>query len=151
VRTLAAVLCALAAAVACAGTAAPGDSSGNAAELGKPFTLAIGEQASLDGGKLAVRFVSVAEDSRCPKNEQCVWAGNARVDLEVRVGSATPVSVSLDTNKGAQDAEVDGYSIALEGLAPEPVGGRGIGATEYRVTLSSGRGPASGRGERPAR
>ena len=28
------------------------------------------------------------EDSRCPENVQCVWAGNATVDLQLRSGQA---------------------------------------------------------------
>jgi hypothetical protein len=138
----------LAAALACAG-ATPAGSSGSEsvqAQVGQPFTLAPGESASLDSGKLTVKFVAVSEDSRCPKNEQCVWAGNARVELEVRAGGAEARRISLQTNRGAPEAEVDAYSLLLEDIAPLPISGRPIAAADYRVTLRVSRGSATGRG-----
>jgi hypothetical protein len=137
---------ALAVAVACAGASPPPDPAPTpatpSAELGKPFTLAPGESASLESGKITVRFVSVSEDSRCPKNEQCVWAGNARIELEVRPGTGSPRAIALDTNPrgGLPQAELDGYFIVLEGVAPQPIAGRAMAAGDYRVTLSVTRG-----------
>ena len=105
-------------------------------ESTKSVTLAMGERAELDSGRLALVFVSVPEDSRCPKNEQCISAGNARVILNVSVGGAVPAVISLDTNRAEPEAEVERYVLHLEGLAPAPVSGRPISSESYRVTLS---------------
>lgn len=35
------------------------------------------------------------EDSRCPENVQCVWAGNATVDLQLRSGQANQEAQSV--------------------------------------------------------
>jgi hypothetical protein len=141
----------LAAALACAG-ATPAAPPADTAELGKPFTLAPGESATLGSGKVAVRLVAVSEDSRCPKNEQCVWAGNARVELEVRVGGGEARPVTLETNRGASDTEVGDFTLALVDVAPAPISGRTISPQDYRVTLTLGHGAASGpRSDAPVR
>lgn len=135
----------LAAVLACAG-ATPAGRPESDAELGKPVTLAPGETASFDSGKIAVRFVAVTEDSRCPKGEQCVWAGNARVELEVRGGGGEPRRLTLETNGRASEAEVGELTLALQDVSPLPIGGRAIAPQDYRVTLILGRGAGSHRG-----
>ncbi|MBA3512135.1 MAG: hypothetical protein H0T81_09560 [Sphingomonas sp.] len=44
-------------------------------------TAALNEVANLDG--LTVRPLAVVEDSRCPINANCVWAGRVRIRAEV--------------------------------------------------------------------
>ena len=48
-------------------------------------TAAIGQVAYVNG--LKVRPLSVIEDSRCPQNARCVWAGRLIVRTEVIGGS----------------------------------------------------------------
>lgn len=45
------------------------------------YKLALGTRA--DFGDRSVKFVKVISDSRCPKNVTCVWAGEAKVLLEI--------------------------------------------------------------------
>jgi len=52
----------------------------------------IGQSANLGGG-LTVRPLAIIEDSRCPRNVQCLWAGRMRiramvsgVDTELELG-----------------------------------------------------------------
>lgn len=42
----------------------------------------LGQTADLGGG-LRVRPLAVVEDSRCPQNARCVWAGRLRVRVDV--------------------------------------------------------------------
>ena len=46
------------------------------------FAVAIGETADLGGG-LTVRPIDVTEDSRCPQNVDCVWAGQLVLRADV--------------------------------------------------------------------
>ena len=62
--------------------------------LGQPFSLRSGESAVLQRENVRLRFDSVPEDSRCPKTVQCVWAGNARVRLEITVGTDGSVTAA---------------------------------------------------------
>ncbi len=43
--------------------------------------IPLGESIQLEN--VYIKFVEVLEDSRCPKNVTCVWAGRARVLVEV--------------------------------------------------------------------
>ncbi len=82
---------------------------------------------------LVVKFVSVPEDSRCPKGAACVWAGNAKVKLEVRKGRGAWKTVELNTNAGATSAVVEGFEIKLVGLDPYP--GSGDGSRAYSALI----------------
>jgi hypothetical protein len=75
------------------------------AALAEPGVVAagIGQTADLGGG-LRVRPLEVLEDSRCPQNARCVWAGRLR--LRVAVEGVGEFDVSDDggatgTDKGA--------------------------------------------------
>ncbi|MER3483745.1 MAG: hypothetical protein C4332_11930 [Meiothermus sp.] len=48
--------------------------------LAQPFSLLIGQKASLDSGNLTVRVLGI-QDSRCPKGVTCIVAGEAKVRL----------------------------------------------------------------------
>lgn len=54
------------------------------AALAEPGIVAVrvGENANLGDG-LVVRPLEVVEDSRCPQNARCVWAGRLRVRVAV--------------------------------------------------------------------
>lgn len=63
----------------------------------------LGQTADLGGG-LRVRPLEVLEDSRCPQNARCVWAG--RLQLRVAVEGAGEFEISageatIETAKGA--------------------------------------------------
>jgi hypothetical protein len=104
--------------------------------FGQAFTLKPGQQAAISREKLVIRFVSVPEDSRCPKGEQCLVEGKARVTLEISVGGAAPVSVDLGTSEGSREMDVAGFQLTLVSLEPFPVSGRPIRAEDYLATIS---------------
>lgn len=54
------------------------------AALREPGVVAVGLNESADlGGGLLVRPLEVLEDSRCPQNARCVWAGRLRVRVAI--------------------------------------------------------------------
>jgi len=103
---------------------------------GQPFTLKAGQTASITSEKVTVTFIAVSEDSRCPKGEQCITAGNARVLLEVAAGSAAPARIEFNLGRGASEAVVGTLEVTLVGLEPYPVAGRSIPAENYLASLS---------------
>lgn len=49
-------------------------------QASQSLKLAIGDHATLaDGSRLT--YVQLINDSRCPPNVQCVWAGNAEIQI----------------------------------------------------------------------
>ncbi len=84
--------------------------------LDEPFSLTPGESAVVDG--VHITFDRVAQDSRCPPDVACIWAGDAEVKL--RVGGD---DVTLHTHGGMQypkSAQVGGRTITLRGLSRAP-------------------------------
>lgn len=59
--------------------------------------IAIGEQQRLAPG-LAARPVSVKEDSRCPIEAECVWAGRVVIETELELGHEV-ITVLLDSSE----------------------------------------------------
>ena len=109
-----------------------------AVRVGQEFTISLGQQIRVADANLTIAFADVPSDSRCPVNAECVWAGNAVVVLGVHVGplDARPpdIRVSLNTGLDPRDAPIDGYTLQLIGLMPQPVAGQPQ-QDPYRATL----------------
>lgn len=93
--------------------------------------MAFGEAkvAANDGLRLA--FIQKVEDSRCPPNVQCVYAGNARVVFEAsKAGSSS--TLTLNTLFEPKAATFNGYTVTLRSLSP----GSSAPDSSYRATLA---------------
>ncbi len=99
------------------------------------FTLKLGEQASIDNANLFVRFIDVVEDSRCPINARCIWAGNGKIALEIQKPNADKITATLNTTLQPQTAVYHSYEIQFKQLRPEPIAGSEIKPEDYRATL----------------
>ncbi|MBL0148431.1 MAG: hypothetical protein IPP87_06735 [Ideonella sp.] len=110
-------------------------------ELGTAFSLRAGESTQTLGGALRVGFEGVSVDSRCPKGEQCVWAGDATARVWLQQGGGAKDVRELHTASGAaQAATALGHRLRLVRLEPYPVTGRVIVKEDYVVTLMLSRG-----------
>ena len=127
---------------ACAGATAPGGSSGASGATARtvpadtPFTIAYGQEVTLAGSGLRLRFARLAEDSRCPTDVQCVWAGNARVGIRLQPGDTV---AELNTGVDPRTVTHGGYVIELVELTPRPARGRTPSPSEYVATLRATR------------
>ena len=103
---------------------------------GEPFELKARETRELADRNLRVRFDSVSQDSRCPIGVQCVWAGDAAVELTLEKPPAAAETRTLHTS-GRFDRETDyaGLVVRLVSLEPNPRDGATIAPEDYRVTL----------------
>lgn len=104
--------------------------------LDQQFNLKIGESAKAPGEGLKIEFDSVAEDSRCPKDVTCVWAGNAKILLKVRKNTAQPANVELNTNSNPKTSRYLEYELRLEELKPYPKSDAKTKSSDYEVTLT---------------
>ena len=105
---------------------------------GEAFTLELHERATLDAIHTSVRFLEVSEDSRCPSQVQCVWAGNGAVVLEVAPADADATEDTLHTNpeSGPSGVVLAGYELRLLQLNPYPDAPGDISPIDYRATLA---------------
>lgn len=106
--------------------------------LGRAFNLRVGQQATLKREGLRIRFVAVPEDSRCPVNVTCVWAGNAKVQIEVNPGRRDGETLTLNTAGTASlpgETRYRRFTFRLVKLSPDPRSNRRIGPRSYILTL----------------
>ena len=137
----------LAAAVIAAALALPACSVADPArpvqqiETGKNFTLSVGAAAIARDTALQIGFEAVTGDSRCPKGEQCVWAGAASVRIWVQQGTGAKQTRELRTAPGAAQAvRLQDHELRLVSLEPYPVSGKPIVPSSYVATFVLRRG-----------
>jgi hypothetical protein len=111
--------------------------------LDKEFSLGIGQSASIDGEKLVIKFKAVLEDSRCPINVVCVWAGNGKVEFEVIDIDGQNKTVILNTEDEPKAAILKGHKLILISLNPPRIDGVSISPGDYSVKLRVERKPSN--------
>lgn len=102
------------------------------------FVLAPGESVEIEGADLTVTFLEVRDDSRCPADVQCVWAGEVVLSAEtIQAGVGETWQLhSGEQGGGSTRAELGSYRLELLGVAPEPrTQGDPIAPGEYRATF----------------
>ena len=110
------------------------------AQLDQPFTLFVRQKVQV--GELQIRFISVPEDSRCPEDVECIWAGNAKIVLGVSLKESTDeTTLTINSTIDPREALYAGYRIRFVSLKPTPLSGRTINPAEYRVTLIVSKAP----------
>ena len=87
-------------------------------------TLNLGQSTQLgDGSEL--RYTSLVNDSRCPPDVQCIWAGDAEIALRWKParGSAQNIRLHTSTRIGANSARIGERTLTLasleRGIAPK--------------------------------
>jgi hypothetical protein len=118
----------------CVAATACTSSPANPGSVDAQFTLAPGQQTHLGSGAVAIRFVGVTSDSRCPAAAICVWSGDAAARFEIgRGGNAEPLDLhtTLQPNRG----QASGFTVHLLELAPYPIQWDSIRPADYRATV----------------
>ena len=113
-------------------------------EQGQDFSLRVGESAQTPDGALRIGFDGVTADSRCPKGEQCIRAGDATARVWFQQGSGPKETRELRTApEAAQSARVLDQFIRLVRLDPIAITGKAIAKSDYVATLRLSRTAAS--------
>jgi len=82
----------------------------------------IGQTVATDGPR--VRPLALIEDSRCPMNARCVWAG--RVRLSARIGNGPARELTL-----GEPVQVADGSLELVEVTPARMTGDGVKPKDY--------------------
>lgn len=89
-------------------------------DLDEPFEIGMEETVEINSTDMIVRFDSVSADSRCPKNVNCIWEGEAKAHFSIFVRGGASVAVTL----------------TIPGLAPTPYEhGEGVLYGDFRFNL----------------
>lgn len=94
-------------------------------------------------GAISITFVKVLEDSRCPKNVNCMWAGQARVEVLVSENGKEPITQEItlgateEVSKNKTFFKEGDYFIKALTLNPYPVNGEKMGP--YSLIIYEGK------------
>jgi hypothetical protein len=97
--------------------------------------LAPGESYAAQGGNVAITFGAVREDSRCPRNVRCIWAGNAAIRLDLTGQGGDADTIILNSAIEPKQTVYHGVTIGLEEVQPYPVAPGVMDPRRYRVVL----------------
>ncbi len=115
-------LLSLSACVTTAGTETPLADGNNV-----PF----GRSAYVDGP--IIRPVKVIEDSRCPMNARCIWAGTVKLEaIWVRPGEDRIIELELGKPMPLADGSLELTDVSPSRMAGE---GRGLKPADYRFSF----------------
>lgn len=101
-------------------------------EPGASITMAAGTAVTVRGSTITLRFLAVTEDSRCPRDVTCIWAGEVKVALEILERSQPASQVELA--EGASKTS-GGYRVTLVRVEPYPTSQARIAPQDYRAML----------------
>jgi hypothetical protein len=102
--------------------------------MGEPIKLQIGGAVECQG--TPIQLVAVKEDSRCPEYTNCVWEGQAVVQLALGNGDRQTLDLTLRDGKPELASKtMGGYIYRLSEVTPYPVAGQSIQPEEYVVTF----------------
>jgi hypothetical protein len=98
-------------------------------ELNKPFSLAVGEKALFGTNNLLLELSGI-NDSRCPADGQCIWAGYVKVELNVTGSGMKKTALNLclgqcdnrfkETDTVSFNVDNASYSVILTKVSPYP-------------------------------
>ena len=104
--------------------------------LNEEFSLHIGQSAYIAGENLKIEFLEIVEDSRCPKDVTCIWAGRAVASVRITYGC--PAQELLLTQPGLTDQyskeDFQHYQLSYR-VQPYPEQGEKIPEDQYRLLL----------------
>lgn len=106
---------------------------GTSVTLPAEATLAVGETILVEPLDVEVTFSAVTEDSRCPIDVTCVWAGRAVVALAIGESTGTTEEIELEVGQWTQ---AQGLRLAATALDPQPREGVEIPPEDYRLELT---------------
>ena len=104
-------------------------------EVPVELELRVGEERRVGASAVRVEFRTVLEDSRCPQDVVCVWAGNAAIEIGLIDGAEATHTVVLNTGIEPRATERNELRIMLLSLTPVPREGQAIPARQYVVRL----------------
>lgn len=89
-----------------------------------------GDYHSIDN---SLKFsITEINDSRCPSDVVCIWAGKA--DVKIKVESPVPGTITLSTYDNQVDT-VGSYSFKIIDVSPYPISTKTIKLEDYIVLL----------------
>lgn len=107
------------------------------ANLDTEFQLKVDQKAVIKSENIEIKFLDVVEDSRCPSDVVCIWAGQTTVAVSVLKSGKNlgNFNLTIGTSENLNAKTFNGYSIKLIKLEPYPKSTQKIALSDYAATL----------------
>lgn len=105
------------------------------AELNREFQLKFRESAKLESEDLGIRFNALIQESRCPKEVQCITAGKAEIAIQMTDAEGKTEQIQMSTEVPANEVSYDKYRIQLLEVLPYPIAGERNDPERYSILL----------------
>jgi len=108
--------------------------------LGESFSLRVGEAARVEDAEVTVTFQEVSSDSRCPKDVNCIQAGEALVllALDSEAGRSAVLEFAVPPDGESPASSFEALRVAIVELHPQKESTKPIDPSTYvaRVRVS---------------
>lgn len=101
--------------------------SDSMAQRDQSIKVRLGETETSTASGIKVTFLSVVEDSRCPDDAQCVWAGRVLIDVEIEGKNGLTVKKQLSSDGDEKSVVVEDYRVHLTSVSANPEHGSKVG------------------------
>ena len=104
--------------------------------LGQEFSLSPSQSTVIAGENLAIKFIEVISDGRCPRGAICIWTGEASCLIEITIHSESTSRKVLTQPglSGPSKTIFANYEIMFD-LQPYPEVGKAPDKKNYRLRL----------------
>jgi hypothetical protein len=106
--------------------------------LDTPFTLQYQQKASLSTERIEILFSEITEDSRCPSDVTCMWAGQVSIRLDLIKQGRKFSTLKLTLLPGRESLATqsfDQYTVQLLQVLPYPKNGQKMRNTDYLAKI----------------
>jgi len=110
--------------------------------LGSQFKLKVDQTTALESDNIKVKLLNVTDDSRCPSDVVCIWAGQVNVLVNVTKNDENLGDVTITLGASNPDLAVKNvgdYLVEVIEVNPYPISTHKIEPSEYIVTLKVSR------------
>lgn len=111
-------------------------SAENQIRLDEEFSLSVGQYGVIHGENVQIKFKEVTEDSRCPRDVTCIWAGRATCEIEIiQTGLSKRMLLTQGGLTNEYSKEIyNEYELTFN-ITPYPEAGKNIPTDAYRLHL----------------
>lgn len=105
-------------------------------ELGQEFEAAYQQAVILASEKLSFVFQSLVQDSRCPSDVTCIWAGNVTIKVQLTQNGTELGTAELTLGATPEStAKIGNYQLTLLEVTPYPKSTESRSPADYRVKM----------------
>ena len=112
----------------------------NEVNLDQEFSLSLGQSIMIAGENLAIKFIEVISDGRCPRGTICIWPGEANCLIEITTHSESSYRKVLTQPglSGPSKTSFTNYEITFD-LQPYPEVSKAPDKKGYHLRLVIGK------------